>query len=187
MRSYAVLTFLCALLLFMVQPLTARAVLPWFGGAAEVWTTSLLFYQTLLFAGYAYAHLGCRLGVQRQALLHVTLVALSVLLLPITPAAAWQPSGPGSPTWRLLGLLSASVGLPYLLLAGTTPLLHDWFGREAPYRSPYRLYAVSNAGSLLALFTYPTMVEPLMAVRFQGVGWSWAWGAFELGLTALVW
>ena len=187
MLRYAVLTFLSALLLFMVQPLMARAVLPWFGGAAAVWTTSLLFYQTLLFAGYAYAHVGRRLGLRRQALLHVTLVALSLLLLPITPAATWQPSGPESPTWRLLGLLTASVGLPYLLLAGTTPLLHDWFGREAPHRSPYRLYAISNAGSLLALLAYPTVVEPLMAVRFQGVGWSWAYGAFALGLTALVW
>ena len=93
-RSYAVLTFLSALLLFVVQPLMARAVLPWFGEAAAVWTTSLLLYQTLLFAGYAYAHVGRRLGLRRQALLHVTLVALSLLLLPVTPATAWQPSGP---------------------------------------------------------------------------------------------
>ena len=187
MRSYAALTFLSALLLFVVQPLMARAILPWFGGAAAVWTTSLLFYQTLLFAGYAYAHLGRRLGIRRQALLHVTLVILSLLLLPVTPAAAWQPTGPESPTWRLLGLLAASVGVPYLLLAGTTPLLHDWFARTGPHRSPYRLYAVSNAASLLALLAYPTVVEPWMAVRFQGVAWSWAYGAFALGLTALVW
>ncbi len=187
MRSYTVLTFLSALLLFMVQPLMARAVLPWFGGAAAVWTTSLLFYQTLLFGGYAYAHLGRRLGVRRQALLHVSLVGLSLLLLPVTPSEAWKPSGPESPTWWLLGLLTASVGAPYLLLAGTTPLLHDWFGREAAHRSPYRLYAVSNAGSLLALLAYPTVVEPLMAVRFQGVGWSWAYGGFSLGLAGLVW
>jgi len=187
MRSYAVLTFLSALLLFTVQPLLARAALPWFGGAASVWTTSLLFYQTLLFAGYAYAHLGRRLGVRRQALLHVSLVALSLLLLPVTPAEAWKPVGPDWPTLRLLGLLSASVGLPYLLLAGTTPLLHDWFGRNAPERSPYRLYAVSNAGSLLALLAYPALVEPLMAVRFQGVAWSWVYASFALGLAWLVW
>ena len=187
MRSYAVLTFLSALLLFMVQPLMARAVLPWFGGAASVWTTSLLFYQTLLFGGYAYAYLGRRLGVRRQAVLHLSLVALSLFLLPVTPAEAFKPTGPESPTWKLLGLLMASVGAPYLLLAGTTPLLHDWFGRGTPNRSPYRLYAVSNAGSLLALFLYPTVVEPLMAVRRQGVAWSWVYGAFALGLAGLVW
>ena len=110
MHSYAALTFLSALLLFMVQPLMARAVLPWFGGAASVWTTSLLFYQTLLFGGYAYAHLGRRLGVRRQALLHVSLLGLSLMLLPVTPDAVWKTTGPESPTWRLLGLLISSVG-----------------------------------------------------------------------------
>ncbi len=186
MWSYAVLTFLSALLLFLVQPLMARAVLPWFGGAASVWTTSLLFYQALLFAGYAYAHLGRRLGLRRQALVHVAIVILSLLVLPITPAEAWKLSGPESPTWRLLGLLLASVGAPYVVLAGTTPLLHDWFGRETPDRSPYRLYAVSNAGSLLALLAYPTVVEPFMAVHRQAVVWSWVYGAFALGLAVLV-
>ncbi len=187
MRSYAVFTFLSALLLFLVQPLMARAVLPWFGGAASVWTTSLLFYQTLLFGGYAYAHLGRRLGMRRQALLHVSLVGLSLLLLPVTPAEVWKPTGPDAPTFRLLSLLAASVGLPYLLLAGTTPLLHDWFGRNAPDRSPYHLYAVSNAGSLLALLAYPMLVEPLMAVRFQGAAWSWVYGGFSLGLAWFAW
>ena len=187
MRSYAALTFLSALLLFLVQPLMARAVLPWFGGAASVWTTSLLFYQTLLFGGYAYAHLGRRLGLRRQAMLHVSLLALSLLLLPLAPAEAFKPTGPESPTWKLLGLLMASVGAPYLLLAGTTPLLHDWFARQTPDRSPYRLYAVSNAGSLLALFLYPVVVEPLMAVGRQGVAWSWLYAAFALGLAGLVW
>lgn len=187
MHSYAALTFLSALLLFMVQPLMARAVLPWFGGAASVWTTSLLFYQTLLFGGYAYAHLGRRLGVRRQALLHVSLLGLSLMLLPVTPDAVWKTTGPESPTWRLLGLLTSSVGFPYLLLAGTTPLLHDWFGRAAPVRSPYRLYAVSNAGSLIALVAYPTVIEPLVAVRIQGVGWSWAYGGLAIGLSWLAW
>ena len=125
--------------------------------------------------------------MRQQAVLHMSLVGLSLLLLPVTPAEAWKPSGPEAPTWRLLGLLTSSVGAQYLLLAGTTPLLHDWFGRAAAHRSPYRLYAVSNAGSLLALLAYPTVVEPLMAVRFQGVGWSWAYGGFALGLAGLVW
>ena len=185
MLPFAVLTFSSALLLFLVQPLMARAILPWFGGAASVWTTCLLFYQTVLFLAYAYAHLGSRLGVRKQALLHVALIAGSMLLLPIVPDASWRPTGPESPTLRLLGLLSVSVGGPYLLLAGTTPLLHAWFGRTHSGRSPYRLYAVSNAGSLLALLVYPTLVEPWVRVRSQGVGWSWAYGVFGIALLGL--
>lgn len=184
---YASLTFLSAYLLFSVQPLMARAVLPWFGGTASVWTTSLLFYQALLFGGYLYAHLGRRLGMRRQVILHMALLGASLLALPITPAEAWKPTGPESPAWRLIALLTMSVGAPYLLLAGTTPLLHDWFGRTKGGRSAYRLYAVSNAGSLLALLTYPVIIEPLMAVRLQGVGWSWVYGVLALGLAGFGW
>jgi hypothetical protein len=187
MLPFAVLTFSSALLLFLVQPLMARAILPWFGGAAAVWTTCLLFYQTLLFAGYAYAHAGTRLGVRRQALLHAALMAAALALLPILPDPSWQTVDPGAPTLRLLGLLTASVGAPYLLLAGTTPLLHSWFGRIHPDRSPYRLYAVSNAGSLLALLAYPAVVEPLVRVRTQGVGWSWGYAAFAAAMAGLTW
>ncbi|MDP2957371.1 MAG: fused MFS/spermidine synthase [Longimicrobiales bacterium] len=185
MLPFAVLTFSSALLLFLVQPLMARAILPWFGGAASVWTTCLLFYQTVLFLGYAYAHVGSRLGVRKQALLHAALIAGSLLLLPIVPDPSLRPTGPESPTLRLLGLLSVTVGGPYLLLAGTTPLLHAWFGHTHTGRSPYRLYAVSNAGSLLALFVYPALVEPWVRARSQGVGWSWAYGAFAVALMGL--
>jgi len=187
MRPYAALTFLSAFLLFLVQPLTARAVLPWFGGAASVWTTSLLFYQTLLFVGYLYAHLSSGLGVRRQALLHVGLVLGAVLFLPIIPAEAWKPTEPGAPTLRLLGLLAATVGAPYVLLAGTTPLLHDWFARRHPGRSPYRLYAISNAGSMVALVAYPLAVEPLMTTWRQAVGWSGLFGMFAGGMALLAW
>lgn len=187
MRRYAAVSFLSALLLFLVQPLMARTILPWFGGAAAVWTTCLLFYQTLLFVGYAYAHLGRRLGVRRQALLHVVLMAATLALLPITPSAAWRPTGPEQPTLHLLALLTATVGGPYLLLAGTTPLLHDWFGRTAPGRSPYWLYAVSNAGSLLALLAYPSVVEPGLAVHHQGLLWSWAYVGFAVAVAWVGW
>lgn len=185
--AYAALTFSSALLLFLVQPLMARAVLPWFGGAASVWTTCLLFYQTLLFAGYAYAHLGSRLGLRRQAALHAILVGAAILVLPILPDPAWRTVGPEAPTLRLLGLLTVTVGAPYLLLAGTTPLLHAWFARTHPGRSPYRLYSVSNAGSLLALLAYPTVVEPFARVRTQEVGWSWAYGIFGVAMAGLAW
>lgn len=185
MLPFAVLSFSSALLLFLVQPLTARAVLPWFGGAASVWTTCLLFYQSVLFVGYAYAHLGMRLGIRRQALVHAGLLAASLLLLPIVPDPSWRPLGPERPALHLLGLLGATVGAPYLMLAGTTPLLHAWFGQTHPARSPYRLYAVSNAGSLLALLAYPALVEPWARVRSQAVGWSWAYAALAVGLGAL--
>ncbi|HKJ03071.1 MAG TPA: fused MFS/spermidine synthase [Longimicrobiales bacterium] len=187
MVPFAALTFCSALLLFLVQPLMARAILPWFGGAASVWTTCLLFYQAALFVGYAYAHAGSRLGVRRQAALHAALVGAAALLLPILPDPGWQTVDPGDPTLRVLGLLAATVGSPYLLLAGTTPLLHAWFGRLHPGRSPYRLYSVSNAGSLLALLAYPVVVEPLVRVRTQAVGWSWAYGGFAVAMAALAW
>ena len=187
MRRYAAISLLSALLLFLVQPLMARAILPWFGGAASVWTTSLLFYQALLFGGYAYAHVGRRLGPGRQAIVHLVLLFATVVLLPITPSEAWKPVGAEAPTLRLLGLLTASVGGPYLLLAGTTPLLHDWFALEAPNRSPYPLYAVSNVGSLLALLIYPAVMGPLLPVSRQGVWWSWAYVGLVVASAWLAW
>ena len=167
MARYGGITFLGASLLFLVQPLFAREILPWFGGAQSVWTTCLVCFQMLLLGGYLYAHLGRRLGIRRQALLHGALLLLSLALLPIVAAPAWKPSGSGSPGWRLTALLVTTVGGPYLFLASTAPLLHDWFGRQRPGRSPYPLYAVSNAGSLLALLAYPTLVEPLFPVSRQ--------------------
>jgi len=187
MRSYAAVTFVGAFLLFLVQPLMARAILPWFGGAAAVWTTSLLFYQTLLLGGYLYAHLGSRLGRRRQALLHGALLLVTLALLPITPSPTPGVAADPAPAWHLLRLLTASVGGPYLLLAATAPLLHDWFAREAPGRSPYPLYAVSNVGSLLALLAYPTLVEPLVGVSHQGWAWSAAYGSFVLACAVVVW
>src|SRR5687768_3475679 len=103
MAVFAVVTMLGAFLLFLVQPLVARQILPWFGGAQAVWTISLLFYQTLLLGGYLYAHLGRRLGLRRQAALHAALLAASLAVLPITASDEWKPTGAGDPTWRLLG------------------------------------------------------------------------------------
>ena len=183
MFRYGGITFLGASLLFLVQPLFARQILPWFGGAQSVWTTGLVCFQVLLLGGYLYAHLGRRLGIRRQALLHGALLLLSLALLPIVAAPAWKPSGSGSPGWRLTALLVTTVGGPYLLLASTAPLLHDWFGRQRPDRSPYPLYAVSNAGSLLALLAYPTLVEPLFPVSRQAALWSTSYAAFVIVCT----
>ena len=180
MARYGSVTFLSASLLFLVQPLFAREILPWFGGAQSVWTTCLVCFQVLLLCGYLYAHWGRRLGIRRQAILHLALLILSLTLLPVVAAPAWKPTGTESPTWQLTGLLMTAVGGPYLLLASTAPLLHDWFGRQQPGQSPYPLYAVSNAGSLLALLAYPALVEPLFPVSSQATLWSAAYVTFVI-------
>lgn len=185
MRLFALTAFLGAALVFAVQPMLAAFVLPWFGGSPAVWTTSLLFFQALLLAGYAYAHGVARLG-RRGVHLHLTLLALSLLTLPITPGAAWRPPDPTAPTARLLALLAASVGLPYLLLSATAPLLQARWA-AASTRSPYPLYAWSNAGSLLALAVFPLAIAPALGALHQTHGWSLAYAAFALLLGGALW
>ncbi|WP_415908423.1 spermidine synthase [Oleiharenicola sp. Vm1] len=170
---YALTIFLGAFLLFLVQPLIGKYILPWFGGGPGVWTTCLLFFQTLLLAGYAYAHFtSTRLKPRTQALTHLVLLALSLAWLPIIPDTAWKPAAGDEPTRRILLLLTATLGLPYLLLSATGPLLQRWFSLRHPGQSPYRLYALSNVGSLLALLGYPFAIEPLLARSTQAWGWS---------------
>src|SRR5438876_5980559 len=147
---YAPAIILGAFLLFQVQPIIAKAILPWFGGAPAVWTTCMLFFQTALLLGYAYAHFTKRMGPRRQVEVHLVLLLATIATLPIIPAVSWKPTGLESPTWRIIGLLAVTVGAPYVLLSTTAPLLQDWFSRENTGESPYRLYAWSNAGSLLA-------------------------------------
>jgi SAM-dependent methyltransferase len=171
---YAVTIFLSAFLLFQVQPLIGKWILPWFGGGPAVWTTCMLFFQTVLLAGYAYAHLvRTRLGERGQGLVHVGLLVAAALLLPVGPSAGWKPVEAGDPTWRILAVLAIGAGLPYFALSATSPLLQAWFSTAHPGRSPYRLYALSNVGSLLALASYPFVIEPLLRLRVQ----SWAWSA----------
>src|SRR6185436_16206607 len=177
MQAYAAVSLLSAFLLFLVQPLIAKAILPWFGGAPSVWTICLLFFQSALLAGYAYAHLSKRLATRRQVALHVALLLLTIAALPILPSAGWKPAGNESPAWRILGLLTVTVGAPYLMLATTAPLLQDWFGQEAS-ESPYRLYAWSNAGSLVALLGYPFVFERLFSIPQQARFWSVAYVVF---------
>ena len=171
---YALTIFLGAFLLFLVQPLIGKYILPWFGGSPGVWTACLLFFQTLLLAGYAYAHLtSTRLRPRAQAIVHLVLLALALAWLPIIPDSAWKP-GPGDePTRRILLLLVATLGLPYVLLSATGPLVQRWFHLSHPDKSPYRLYALSNAGSLLALVAFPFALEPLVSRTAQ----AWAWSA----------
>lgn len=190
--AFAAATFLGAFLLFFVQPMIAKYILPWFGGGAAVWTTCLLFFQAVLLGGYLYAHLGVsHLGPRAQALPHGALLVAAVLLsLPAIPSERWKPvSGEASPIVGILSLLAATVGLPCLVLAATSPLLHAWFGRVRPGAKSdvYRMYALSNAGSLLALVSYPFLFEPALPRRTQAHLWSVGLGVYAVVCAYCAW
>ncbi|MFN7998224.1 MAG: fused MFS/spermidine synthase [Bryobacteraceae bacterium] len=181
MLLYALTILVSAFLLFQVEPVIARIILPWFGGSAAVWTTCLLFFQSVLLLGYLYAHwLSQGLKPRLQAIVHAVLLAASLAVLPIWPAASWKPTGAEDPTARILLLLSVSVGLPYFLLSTTGPLLQAWYARRYKGAVPYRLYALSNAGSMFALISYPILFEPVLGTRMQAVSWSWGYAGFVL-------
>ncbi|HUR59543.1 MAG TPA: fused MFS/spermidine synthase [Opitutaceae bacterium] len=174
MPAFALTIFAGAFLLFQVQPLIGKYILPWFGGSPGVWTTCMLFFQVLLLGGYAYAHsLSRRLRPRTQAIVHLVLLGAALLALPITPGDQWKPVASGNPTWHILALLTVSLGLPYLVLAATGPLMQEWFRRVTPGASPYRLYALSNVGSLLALVSYPFYFETHFSRQAQATFWSW--------------
>lgn len=190
MARFASVVFLGAFLLFQVEPLICKYLLPWFGGVPAVWSACLVFFQTALLAGYAYAHASARrLSLRGQARLHLVLLGAASLLLlalafrwraPILPPASLRPEDSSHPALRILALLAASVGFPFFLLSATGPLLQHWRARMDGV-APYRLYALSNAGSLLALLAYPTLVEPTLPLRAQGWAWSGAFLLFALG------
>jgi len=177
--SFAATIFLSAFLLFQVQPLLSKTILPWFGGTPAVWTTCMLFFQAVLFGGYAYAHfLTQRLAPRSQAVVHLSVLLAAALSCPVSPSDVWKPTGGEDPTPLILQLLTASVGLPFFALSATGPLLQSWFSRVHAGTSPYRLYALSNIGSLLALVTYPFLFEPAFDTALQSVIWSWGFVAF---------
>ena len=179
MLIYALTIFTSAFLLFLVQPISAKQILPWFGGSAAVWTTCLVFFQFLLLFGYAYSDWTTRrLAPRRQVTLHVVLLLASLASLPIIPDAAWKPHGDDDPTWRILGLLGATIGLPYFLLSTTGPLVQAWFARSFPAGTVYRLFALSNFASLLALIAYPFALEPWITNQQQSYGWTVAYVVF---------
>lgn len=173
MLPFALTIFTGAFLLFQVQPLIGKFILPWFGGGPGVWTTCLLFFQTVLLGGYAYAHFSStRLKPKQQVIVHLVLLALSLAVLPISPSDSWKSHVAGDPTWRILLLLTMSIGLPYLVLSSTGPLMQQWFSQTNPGVSPYRLYALSNVGSLLALLSYPAFFEVKFTRHAQATMWS---------------
>ncbi|HEY1602266.1 MAG TPA: fused MFS/spermidine synthase [Pirellulales bacterium] len=177
---YALTIFWSAFLLFLVQPILGKQILPWFGGTPAVWTTCLLFFQMLLLGGYIYAHgLNAWLAPRAQALVHGALLAGSLWFLPIVADPSYRSVVEASPTWQILTLLVFTIGAPYFLISATGPLLQAWFARTHA-GSPYRLYALSNVGSLLALLSYPFLVEPNLHLRSQTHGWSWGYVGFAV-------
>src|SRR5919108_3850246 len=192
MRLFAISIFLSALLLFQIQPMIGKFILPWFGGTPAVWSTLMLFFQVLLTGGYAYAYwLIARIEQKKQILIHVSLVGLAILILaflsfiwtsPITPDSSWKPDDVSTPILNIFRLLIISVGLPYFILASNGPLMQAWFSRIFPNQSYARLYALSNVGSLLGLLAYPVLFEPTLSLRLQG--WTWAIGFAFFGFLA---
>ena len=173
--AYAVTIFLSAFLLFQVQPMMGKMILPWFGGAASVWTACMLFFQSLLLLGYLYTHWMMRyLSTPRQSFLHIALLLLCLFFLPISPSEALKPQGSENPTGLILYLLGVTIGLPYMVLSTTGPLVQAWFAKERSDVVPYRLFALSNLGSMLALLAYPLVIESALPTRMQ----SWTWSAF---------
>ncbi len=179
MSLYALTIFLSAFLLFQIQPMIAKMILPWFGGSASVWITAMLFFQITLLGGYLYAHWSIRtLKPKSQAAVHISLLAASLLLLPVAPSLTWKPSGTEDPILSILGLLTVSIGLPYFLLSTTSPLIQAWYARTHKAALPYRLFGLSNLASLLGLLAYPLLVEPNVTIRQQSLGWSTAFAIF---------
>ena len=181
MTPFRLTIFLSAFLLFQVQPLAGKHILPWFGGSPAVWTTCMLFFQVGLLVGYGYAHWLIGWQVRRfQGRIHLFLLIGSLLFLPIVFHDTWKPVGADAPIWHILALLFITIGGPYFVLSTTGPLLQAWYSKIHPDSSPYRLYALSNAGSLLGLLTYPFVFEPLLTRYSQALIWSCAYGIFAL-------
>ena len=185
--AFTLAVFVSAGLLFIVEPMFGKMVLPLLGGSPAVWTTCMLFFQGALLLGYVYAHVGPQwLGVRRHLVLHLALLALALLLLPLGVTEPFLGLREEHPTFWLLGVLTVSLGVPFILLSSTGPLLQVWFSKtsDPEAHNPYFLYAASNAGSLLALMSYPFLLEP--TISLSGQAQLWSWGYFLLvGLVAV--
>jgi hypothetical protein len=180
--------FLGAFLLFLVEPLFGKLILPWFGGSAAVWATCLVFFQSALLLGYLYADVTARrLSPAGQSILHVILLVVSLSFLPIAPHSSWRPPPGSDPSWRILGLLTASIGLPFVLLSATSPLVQTWYARDRPDSDPYHLFSLSNLASLLALLSFPFLIEPRIPSHRQAALWSALFGVFAALCSVVAW
>lgn len=193
MLIFAGTVFLSAFLLFQIQPIVAKMILPWFGGSSSVWSVCMVFFQAELLLGYAYVHwLHEKLTPHRQVLVHVSLLALSLLMLPVAADPAWKGDALTDPSWAVFVVLTVAVGAPYLMLSTTGPLMQAWyalaFTKSGAEIKPYRLYALSNLASMVALLSYPVVIEPFFGVQHQANMWSIGYAVFALGalLTGLV-
>ena len=186
---FAVAIFTSAALVFVVQPMVTKLVLPMLGGSPAVWNTSMVFFQTALLAGYAYAHALQRLNVRAQLAVHLALLTLAALFLPLKITGLLGDPNPSAPIGWLLATLTLSVGAPFAVLSATAPLLQAWYARvragHADGQNPYVLYAASNLGSFLALLAYPIVLEPLMSLSGQRASWSGGYATFMLMVVAL--
>jgi hypothetical protein len=180
--------FLGSFLLFLLEPLFAKLILPWFGGSAAVWSTCLVFFQSALLLGYLYADVTTRrLTPARQSNLHIALLLVSLLFLPIAAHASWRPQPGSDPAVRILGLLTTSIGLPFVLLSATSPLVQTWYARARVAAEPYHLFALSNLASLLALVSFPFLIEPRIASHRQALLWSALFGVFVALCSVAAW
>jgi hypothetical protein len=173
---FAVTSFLSAALVFIVEPMFAKMVLPLLGGTPAVWNTCLVFFQGALLAGYGYAHLiTTRLTIAQQATLHAALLVLAAMTLPVALPVAWTPPVETTPIPWLVLVLAVGLGAPFLMLSASAPLLQKWFsGTDHPAaQDPYFLYSASNVGSILALLSYPLLIEPSWPLPQQASMWSW--------------
>src|SRR4051812_16233454 len=167
--------FVNAALLFAVQPMFSKMVLPLLGGTPSVWNTCMLFFQTALLGGYLYAHVTSRwLNVRAQSVLHIVLFALTFLTLPVAVASGWRPTSSAMPVWWLAALLAVSLGAPFFMLSTGAPLLQRWFSESGhpSAANPYFLYAASNLGSMVALLAYPVLIEPRLRLAQQSHLWT---------------
>jgi len=194
---FASVSFISAFLLFQVQLIVSKYILPWFGGSAAVWTTSMLVFQVLLLGGYCYSHLiSERLSYKAQGRLHLVLLSSALLLVivlsliwpsAITPGSNWKPQANGNPILEVMAILLVSAGLPFFVLSTTGPLLQRWFAARGADAKAYRLYAVSNLGSLLGLLSFPFLLEPALRMRSQGMLWAALFVAFVVGCAWCAW
>ncbi len=186
---FAVTVFTSAALVFLVQPMVAKLVLPLLGGSSSVWNTSMAFFQIALLAGYAYAHLLQRIGsVRNQALVHCAALAIAAIALPLRVNGLAGPPSSDHPNLWLLAVLTLSIGAPFAILSATAPLVQAWHARTigaSDGKEPYGLYAASNLGSLIALLAYPVVVEPLFSLVAQRQGWSGGYGLFVVLIASL--
>lgn len=179
--------FLSAFLLFQVQPFIAKAILPYFGGSATVWTSCMLFFQTLLLAGYAYAHGLQKLSFKRQWQVHIIVLIAAICLLPFSTPVPNTFDNSNSQIATILVTLLSAIGLPYFVLSSTGPLVQHWFSLSNQHKVPYKLYALSNAGSLLALISYPFLFEPQLSLKSQTITWSLGFVIFAMAIACLAW